>query len=288
MSIQISIIGQGAFGHALNAVYRAADMPVDHFGRRFPKDTPGEFIFLAVPTSSLKDVLERLRPGKEQVLVLCCKGILPSGEMPSSCVPDLHNWAVLSGPGFADELAQGLPTVHSLATHSGQAATFAEQLSTKSLRLYWSDDPDGTQVCGAFKNVLAIAAGIADGLGLGENARAALLVRGAAELRHVITHWGGREDTIWSPAGLGDLSLTCNSPKSRNFRFGQMLAAQSDVGDALARLGTVEGLHSISGLRDVMHTLDLPITRALMAVVDGNISPADAVATLMMRATKPA
>ncbi|MEM9269504.1 MAG: NAD(P)H-dependent glycerol-3-phosphate dehydrogenase, partial [Pseudomonadota bacterium] len=221
MHRSLTIIGHGAFGRALEAIYTQNGFQTRLFGRDAPRRLEGEVVFLAVPSDAVPQVLQDRTVSTDSVIILCCKGILGDGRLPSAHMPAGVGWAVLSGPGFAFELQQQLPTIHALASTTLPVQDLAAQLSLPSFRLYWSDDPIGTQVCGAFKNVLAIAAGIADGLALGENARAALITRGAHEMRRAVLAFGGVERTIWSPAGLGDLVLTCSSAQSRNFRFGQ-------------------------------------------------------------------
>ncbi|MEM6939690.1 MAG: NAD(P)H-dependent glycerol-3-phosphate dehydrogenase [Pseudomonadota bacterium] len=286
MAKELSIVGKGAFGNALRTVYQRAGFSVAQFGRELSMRLPGEFVLLAVPSQAVSDVVRQIECPTDQILVLCCKGLLPSGALPSSALPASHPFAVLSGPGFADEMQALLPTVHSLATELSAAEEIAAALSTPSFRLYWSNDPVGTQICGAYKNVLAIAAGIADGLAIGENARAALLVRGAAELRRIISASGGQEETVWSPAGFGDLALTCTSAKSRNFRFGQIIATGESPENAHRTLGTVEGIAALEGFVGAHRLLDTPIATMLHRVIHGKQTPARAVQELMQRPIK--
>lgn len=284
MTAELAIIGKGAFGSALAAVYGRAGVGVAHLGRDFPAAFEAGPVILAVPTGALADVLAKTRFSGNAVPVLCSKGMLASGGPPSSLIDAGAPFAVLSGPGFADELAAGLPTIHSLAVSEPDLGrAMAEALSTPTFRLYWSSDPVGVQVCGALKNVLAIASGIVTELGLGENARASLMVRGAREMSRGIVRLGGKAETLLTPAGFGDLFLTCASEKSRNFRFGRMIAKGVPQDEALAALGTVEGLHSLAGLLHAVDADDAPIATALAAVVAGRLSVADAVEGLMTR-----
>ena len=284
----LNIIGKGAFGTALARLYSNAGFQLCLHGRDFPVHPSGRLIVLAVPTKSLSGVLERLKPDPAQVLVLCCKGLLPSGAVPSSLVLPSQRFAILSGPGFADELGALLPTAHSIAAQASLGKVLGQTLSTPSFRLYWSDDPIGTQVCGAFKNVLAIAAGVARGLVLGENARAALITRGAAEMRRLVVASGGREQTLWSPAGIGDLVLTCSSPTSRNFRFGELLASGMPADEAAGAIGTVEGLFALSGVLAMVPDEQAPIAAMLRDIVEARTKASDAVALLMDRPVRPA
>lgn len=283
MAVSIDIIGKGAFGQALHAVYSATDADVRLHGRDFPQSPKGDYVFLAIPTHAVAQVVKALIPNATQPWVLCCKGILPSGALPSSLIPVDQPYAVLSGPGFAHELKSLLPTVHSLATSSQHAPAMADRLSTGSLRLYWTTDTAGVQICGALKNILAIASGIAGGLQLGENARAALIARGVQELRRCLLRFGGHEDTIWSPAGIGDLSLTCNSDQSRNFRFGQKIAQGISAKEAEAQIGTVEGVKALNGVLGQFPRDELPIIFGLADVLADKQDAKEAVAALMTR-----
>ena len=280
----LAIVGKGAFGSGLHALYTKAGLSPDHFGRDGPLTLRHDYVLLAVPTSALDVVLNRVRFASDTVPVLCCKGLLPDGAVPSSLLSNAHSFAVLSGPGFADELAKGLPTVHSLGvSDASMGPKAAQDLSTSTFRLYWSDDPTGIQVCGALKNILAIATGIAWGLDLGENARASLLVRGIKELSDGLALLGGDAETVTSPAGLGDVLLTCSSPKSRNFRFGLEIAGGAAPKEAHAALGTVEGLAALEGFLAVVPREQAPIASTLHDILHGGLGPNDAVARLMHR-----
>ncbi|MEO0344361.1 MAG: NAD(P)H-dependent glycerol-3-phosphate dehydrogenase [Pseudomonadota bacterium] len=280
---KISIIGKGAFGTALHTLYSNAGNRVHWFGRDIPDRMDTEYVFLAVPSHSVREVLQKTKVGSTSTIILCCKGFLADGSFPSSLVPEITNYAVLSGPGFADELAQALPTVHSIAALGSGGEKIASDLSLPSFRLYWSTDPIGVQTCGALKNILAIAVGMTQALELGENARAALIARGTNEFRHAVNYLGGREDTLWSPAGLGDLILTCTSPKSRNFRFGKMIANGVSVQTALSDLGTVEGYSAVAALLKVVPAERLPVVSTLDQVLRGEVSPEAAIKQLMSR-----
>ena len=285
MTDRLAIIGKGAFGSALADVY--GDRDLDHFGRDHPKKIKHRVAILAVPTSALPALLSNLEFGPETIPILCSKGMLASGAFSSTLLGD-RPFAVLSGPGFADELSSGLPTIHSLAaTNPDLAEALAETLSTTRFRLYWTTDVVGVQVCGTMKNILAIAAGAVTELGLGENARASLLVRGIEELRRAVMTLGGQSETLMAPAGIGDVFLTCTSEKSRNFRFGRIIARGVSAEDAVKTLGTVEGLHALGGLLQAVGENDAPIAAALNAVIYEGLAPKEAVDALMRRPIKP-
>lgn len=283
MERTVSIIGKGAFGSALKRVYENAANTVEFYGREFPKRPDASIILLAVPTSSIEDVISKLDCSADQILILCSKGILKSGAVPSSLLPPGQKFAILSGPGFAQDLSALRPVVHTIASSGSLAAELAERLSTPTFRLYWSNDVIGVQVCGALKNILAIGAGIADGLSWGESARAALISRGVREIRLGLTAMGGDESTIWTPAGIGDLVLTCGSPTSRNFRFGQLIAQNTPPSEALKKLGTVEGYSTLKGFLNGVSRQDVPITAALDDILHHGVAPVEALKKLMSR-----
>lgn len=199
--------------------------------------------------------------------------------------------AVVSGPSFAREVALGLPTAVTVASSQ---AVFAERIARllhgERFRAYTSQDMVGVEVCGAAKNVLAIATGIADGLGFGANTRAALITRGLAELIRIGTALGGRAETFTGLAGIGDLVLTCTDNQSRNRRMGLALAHGSSVSEALADIGQeVEGVvtalsvHTLSGKLGI----EMPITEQVYRVLYEQVSPEQATRALLEREPKP-
>ncbi len=206
-----------------------------------------DVLIISIPAQSLRTVaisLSDIVPAHVP-LVLATKGIergslMLMSEVVQSILP--HNpYAVISGPNFAREAAAGTPTASTLATHNPAVAEkVAFCLGGKYFRLYSSEDPIGAQIGGALKNVLAIAAGIVEGRGLGENARAAIITRGIAEIARLARAKGGMEETLMGLSGIGDILLTCTSPRSRNFALGQRLGASSGA-DVAALLGNRSG-----------------------------------------------
>jgi glycerol-3-phosphate dehydrogenase (NAD(P)+) len=194
---------------------------------------------------------------------------------------------VVSGPSFADEVARGLPTaLASAATDPALAARAAMLLRGDALRVYETDDIIGVEIGGAVKNVLAIAAGLADGLAYGHNARAALITRGLAEMSRLAVAAGGRRDTLMGLAGLGDLVLTCTGDASRNRQVGLALASGRRLDEILASLGHVaEGVHAARAASALArhHGIDMPITEAVARVLDGVLPVRDAVEALLRR-----
>jgi glycerol-3-phosphate dehydrogenase (NAD(P)+) len=228
-------------------------------------------------------------------LLSCTKGIASEGLQTAGQI-----WcqrltglrlAVLSGPNLAAELARGLPAAAVIASRD---APLAEQLqrtlATPCLRLYTNDDPTGTETAGALKNVMAVAAGISDGLGLGANARASLLCRGLAEMGVVLTSLGGRMATLYGLAGLGDLLATATSDLSRNYRFGALLAEGLAPAAAIERIGaTVEGPGTAAAALALARRdgLDLPICEQVVAIIEGQRPARAAVEALMRRDFRP-
>jgi len=253
-----------------------------------------ELLLVAVPTAALRATLAAIaRPAR--CVALACKGFEPgTGRLPHQVAGEVLGErvpvAILSGPTFADEVARGLPAAATLAcTDALLAREIAQAIHGARLRVYSGDDVVGVAVAGATKNVMAIAAGICDGMGLGLNARAALITRGLAEVARLGRRLGGRVETFMGLAGAGDLILTCTGDLSRNRRVGRGLAAGDSLDTVLARLGHVaEGVQTA---REIDRTadglaIDMPITRAVRMVLDGECPPAEAVSRLLERDPK--
>lgn len=252
-----------------------------------------ETLLVVTPAQVLGTVLAGLaRPPRD--LVLCSKGIdAQTGELMNEVArraAPQSTLAVLSGPTFAHEVAAGLPTAVTLACAGGKAQwqRLAPALSRPAFRLYYSDDVTGAEVGGAIKNVLAIACGVVEGLGLGQNARAALIARGFSEMLRFGEALGGRSETLAGLCGLGDLVLTCSSTSSRNFSFGKALGEGASAQSLLADRRTVaEGAHTAPVLARLaaQHGVTMPIVAAvndLMAGADAQV----VVAALMARPLK--
>lgn len=256
-----------------------------------------ELVLLAVPTNGLRESLRALSEARFRApLVWLCKGFeadqakLPhqvcAEELPASVAR-----AVLSGPSFAEEVARGLPAALTLASDDPAfAQTAAAAVHGAALRVYLSNDVVGVEAAGAIKNVIAIAAGISDGLGLGLSARAALMTRGLAEMTRLGVALGGRAETFMGLAGAGDLILTCTGDLSRNRRVGLALARATPLVTVLAGLGhTAEGVHTARAVARLAGELgvEMPITRAVCRVLDDPASAQAAVQELMAREQKP-
>ena len=256
-----------------------------------------EHILIAVPCEGLRDVLKELQSLKNREFKIClaCKGLEPNTltlnhEVVAEYLPDI-SVAILSGPSFAKEVAEGLPTAVTIAAKDPSIASeFSYLFHNDVFRTYTHDDIIGVQIGGAIKNVMAIAAGIADGLDFGANTRAALISRGLAEIMRLGLAMGGRADTFMGLAGLGDLVLTCTDNQSRNRRFGIALAKGSSPEQALAEIAqAVEGLRTAKVVCDLAdkYDVDMPISRQVLRVINNEISPRDAVQALLNREARP-
>jgi glycerol-3-phosphate dehydrogenase (NAD(P)+) len=244
-----------------------------------------ELVVVAVPSRVFGDVVSAL-PGDAPLLSLT-KGLDPAtGERLSTLVRG-RPVAVLSGPNIADEIVRGLPAAAVVASDDLELAVRL-QVAVHSVlfRVYVSDDVVGVELCAAAKNVIALAAGGADGLSLGDNAKAALVARGLAEMRRLAESAGARPDTFAGLAGMGDLIVTCWAPSGRNRRAGELIARGVRPEEAAAEIGmVVEGLTTAPVLRDLAHRLEieLPITEGVCAVLEGS-SLTGLVEQLMSRA----
>lgn len=248
----------------------------------------GQALLLAVPMQALGGLLD-LWPqiDSRQPLVACCKGVdLATLRGPVALIEARRPGAaaaILTGPSFAADLARGLPTALTLATtHDG--AALQELLSTPTLRLYRTDDVRGAELGGALKNVIAIAAGVVIGAGLGDSARAALMTRGYAEMVRLALALGARAETLAGLSGFGDLVLTCTSDQSRNFRYGLALGRA----DAFAAGVTVEGIATARAVVRLAGEkgIDMPVTAMVDALASGRITLESAIARLMSRPLK--
>ena len=306
------MVGAGAWGTALALqAHRAgrevvlwARNPAALAGRRSPR-LPGHAlpdgiqvtgalpghgfsaVLLAVPVQHMRAVLAGWRPAAP--VLACAKGVEASSLMlPLEILAAVHPGvpaAVLTGPNFAHEVAAGLPAASVVAaTSAGLRADLAGLLASSSFRLYGNDDPLGAQLGGAAKNVIAIAAGAVTGAGLGENARAALITRGLAELGRLVLALGGRAETVSGLSGLGDLLLTCTGPSSRNFSLGLALGRGEALAGILAgRTAAIEGVATAPALVARAAGVDLPVCAAVAALLAGTTTLDQAIGALLAR-----
>lgn len=316
---EISVFGAGAFGTALaislardgrdialiartqshaddmsETRQNAARLP----GFAFPDaltptasfDQAAQICLIAVPTQQLAGFLSAHATSLAgRRLVACCKGVeISTGRGPTriiaDAVPDAEP-AILSGPSFAVDIAAGLPTALTLAAETPVAAeTLQRALSTANLRLYRTTDIVGVELGGALKNIVAIAAGVAIGAGLGESARASVITRGYAEMRRFAESAGAATDTLSGLSGFGDLVLTCTSEKSRNYNHGLAIGR----GQTRPQGVTVEGASTakaVSALANARN-LDVPLTDTVAALIEDQLSVAEAIGLLLSRPLK--
>jgi glycerol-3-phosphate dehydrogenase (NAD(P)+) len=321
---RVGIIGGGAWGTALAQTLRRAGRAVvlwgrenevvaainrDHVNPLFLPDialdpairateslaeaAAAEALLLAVPAQHMREMAQALAPqlGTPLPVVICAKGIeAGSGalmsEVVAAALPNAPR-AVLSGPTFAGEVARGLPTAVTLAAEDGELGRLlVATLGSATFRPYLSDDPVGAQIGGAVKNVMAIACGIVMGRGLGDNARAALITRGLAEMVRLALAKGGKAATLMGLSGLGDLTLTCTSLQSRNTSLGLALGQGQSLAAILAsRRSIAEGVSSAAAVTALAARLgvEMPICAAVDEILNRKASIEHAIAALLAR-----
>jgi glycerol-3-phosphate dehydrogenase (NAD(P)+) len=302
MGLRVGVIGLGAWGSTLAALLSQQGHRVHGWSRRSGGEVadllPGrDLVLVALSMAGLRDLAPRLAPlwPPGLPLISCTKGIDLDQLCTASQLWRHHGGAmpllVLSGPNLAQELQERRPAATVLASEDNALAQrLQEQLSSDQLRLYTNADPIGTEVAGALKNVMAIAAGVCDGLGLGANAKASLLCRALVEMGSVSQALGGDPSSLYGLAGLGDLLATANSPLSRNYRFGLALAEGCSSEQALARVGaTVEGMPTASAVLQLAASRgwSLPICAEVGHLIEGQVEPQAAVRRLMERQLRP-
>ena len=323
--MKIAVLGAGAWGTALAASWAAqhrvalwardpglvASLQREHVNQRYlpgvalpaaldvSADLAGaldgaEVVVAAVSTGGLATTLARLPPGFAAPLVWVCKGFEHgSRRLPHQVIHDWragHPIAALSGPSFAQEVARACPTALTLASFDAALADrLARALALPRLRIYASDDVIGVEIGGALKNVMAIAAGVCDGLELGLNARAALITRGLAEMTRLGVALGGRPETFMGLSGLGDLILTATGDLSRNRRVGLALARGARLEAILSDLGHVaEGVTTAREVAALAHEagVDMPIVQGVAKILFEGLPAAQAVEALLSRSLK--
>lgn len=299
----IGIFGAGAYGRAVAHALAGQGWQVAFSARPGPGSkaavqagwplltaeellTKSRVLLLGIPAQAHANFLSQHRGqlsarGSDRPILSLAKGIDRSHGL---LLPELE-WpqplGLISGPSFAADLMAGKPTALNLAYPDlAIARALAAAMSGQRLRLYASDDVSGIALVGAMKNVIALACGIIEGAALGESARSALMARGMSEIARLLSAVGGQYETLISPAGVGDLALTCGSTKSRNFQFGMALGAGTRPPDSL-----VEGVATASAALALAerHGVELPITQAVDTLVQGKRSVAETIDSLMRR-----
>jgi glycerol-3-phosphate dehydrogenase (NAD(P)+) len=329
-SVPIAVLGAGSWGTALAIQFARTSRPTLLWGRdtnelaaldrdrcnkrylpdaefppalRIERDLAAALratqdVVIAVPSHALRGLLEALLPLRTSRLRIAwatkgfelATGLLPH-QVAQQVLGDQVRTAVISGPTFAKEVGAGLPTAMTIAASDQTfARELAESISGDNFRAYTSSDITGVEIGGAVKNVLAIGAGISDGLGFGANTRIALITRGLVEMTRLGIALGARKDTFMGLAGLGDLVLTCTDNQSRNRRFGLAIAAGASMDAAQKTIGqVVEGVLAARAVREVASRarVEMPICEQLYRVVHEGLAPQAAVKELMSRALKP-
>jgi glycerol-3-phosphate dehydrogenase (NAD(P)+) len=322
----VAVLGAGSWGTALACLLARNGHPVTFWGHdaarlavlernrenarylpgvRFPDNLHAQAdlgavarsharLLVVVPSHAFRATLAQLAPNvqRDAILAWATKGLEPgSGKLLSEVVREVLNErvapGVISGPTFAREVAMGLPTAFTVASPRREVAEqIAGWFRNERVRVYTSDDMAGVQLGGSIKNVIAIAAGVSDGLGFGANARAALVTRGLAELTRLGVALGGRKETFIGLAGAGDLILTCTDNTSRNRRLGVALGQGKRLNDALAEIGQeVEGVATARELYQLARRqhIEMPITEQVYRVLHEGVAPAQAVEALLKR-----
>ena len=236
-----------------------------------------EYLFIALPSQTIREVLTNLSlTNKDQEIIVASKGIeISTSDLLSEVVKNTtksKKISILSGPCFSDEVAQNLPTAVTLASNNKETFRRINSLfQNRNFRLYYSDDLIGCQIGGALKNIYAIAAGMTQGLNLGENAKSALITRSFVEISRFGEALGAKQQTIFGLSGLGDLILTCNSLKSRNTSFGQMISNMSkpDFEDILKSQEITEGYYTVKAVKQITDEkkIDMPIMQSVYNIL---------------------
>jgi len=299
----LTILGAGVWGCALATLASRNHCEVRSWSRRSSATlssavSGADILLSAVSIGGVRPTIEKLLKIKishSPILVTATKGLDPlTTGTPSQIWQEAfpqYPLVVLSGPNLSEEIEQGLPAATVVASSDLKAAeTVQSTLANDSFRVYVNDDPLGTELGGTLKNVMAIAAGVCDGLKLGTNAKAALLTRALPEMIRVGTCLGATSSTFFGLSGLGDLLATCNSPLSRNYQVGYRLAQGQSLEQTLAALkGTAEGVNTTKVLMEIASSegLRVPITQEVYGLLEGKTTPRQTVRALMERGLKP-
>ena len=300
-NLRVVVLGAGAWGTVLAQLAKANHHEVSIWSRHsdsLDKTTDkADVIISALSMKGVPDISQAIKacsPRSNVILVTATKGLNASTlETPSriwhSALPQ-NPLVVLSGPNLAGEIAAGLPAATVVAgTNPEATATIQTLFNSEKFRVYTNTDPIGTELGGTLKNVMAIAAGVCDGLKLGTNAKSALLSRALPEMIQVGIALGAKPDTFWGLAGLGDLMATCNSPLSRNYRVGLGLAQGQTVDQIVANLGgTAEGVNTARVLVKLakQEGIEVPISELVALLLDGHMPLGEVVTKLMARTPK--
>ncbi len=321
--LRIAILGSGGFGLALAAacdrlghkvtvwsafkdeidsIIRTGELRAKLPGIRIPKTvdlttdiscvSDKDIVLVGIPSKFVRSVCESCKQyiDNDTIIVSTAKGLEDGNfkrmsEVISEVLPD-NKIVVLTGPSHAEELGKGIPTAVSVASDDEEAAVFVQKaFSDNVLRLYVNNDVIGCEIGGAVKNVIALCCGVSDGLGLGDNTKAAIMTRGLNEIMRLGVAMGGKADTFFGLAGVGDLVVTCTSIHSRNYRAGVLIGQGVAPEEAVRSVGTVEGYACANATLELSekYGVDMPITKEINRILFEGRSPKDALDALMMR-----
>ncbi|MBD2500780.1 NAD(P)H-dependent glycerol-3-phosphate dehydrogenase [Anabaena azotica] len=299
----ISILGAGAWGASLANLALANGHRVRVWSRQGNETLAevikdADIILSAISMKGVREValkIQSLTLPPETIFVTATKGLEPEtiytpSQIWQSCFPN-HPVVVLSGPNLSKEIDQSLPAATVVASSVDSAAARVQlAFSSSRFRVYTNPDPVGVELGGTLKNVIAIAAGVCDGLQLGTNAKAALVTRGLTEIIRIGNCWGAKTETFYGLSGLGDLLATCNSALSRNYQVGYQLASGETLTQILAKLpGTAEGVNTCQVLIQLarQQNIVMPITEQVYRLLQSEVTPKQALDELMLRDIKP-
>ncbi|MBE9079526.1 NAD(P)H-dependent glycerol-3-phosphate dehydrogenase [Romeria aff. gracilis LEGE 07310] len=302
-TINLTVLGSGAWGSALAQLAQNNQHSVRVWSRRGELSLEeaiagADVILSAISMKGVAELAERLKElsiPSQSIIATATKGLDPATTRTPSQIYQAafleHPIAVLSGPNLSKEIAQGLPAATVIAsTDAAAAETLQQVFSSDCFRVYTSPDPLGAELGGTLKNVVAIAVGVCDGLGLGSNAKSALMTRALPEIIRVGLHMGAQIETFYGLSGLGDMLATCDSTLSRNYRVGYGLSQGKALDQILAELGsTAEGVNTAYVLMDIANRegIPVPISRQVHRLLKGSITPREALEGLMERDLKP-
>ncbi|MCC5607743.1 NAD(P)H-dependent glycerol-3-phosphate dehydrogenase [Nostoc sp. CHAB 5834] len=299
----VAILGAGAWGASLANLAAANGHQVRVWSRQGSQTLEAvlkdvQIVLSAISMIGVRDVASQVQSfslSPETIFVTATKGLDPQ----TTCTPSQiwqttfpnHAVVVLSGPNLSKEIQMELPAATVVASNIPTAAEVVQLVfSSGRFRVYTNPDPLGVELGGTLKNVIAIAAGVCDGLQLGTNAKAALVTRGLTEMVRIGNNWGAKTETFYGLSGLGDLLATCNSPLSRNYQVGYQLAGGKSLTETLANLqGTAEGVNTCRVLmqRAKQQNIPVPITEQVYRLLQGEVTPRQALDELMLRDIKP-
>ncbi len=299
----LAILGAGAWGSALAKLAGHNQHEIHLWSRSLNLSLEQvlkniDIIVSAISMKGVNEIAEKIKKislPKKVIIITATKGLDPETTRTPSQIWEAnfpHNpVVVLSGPNLSKEINDQLPAATVVASKNKAAATAVQNIFASGLfRVYSSSDPIGTELGGTLKNVIAIASGICDGLELGTNAKSALLTRALTEIIRIGTHLGGKTETFFGLSGLGDMLATCSSSLSRNYRVGYGLAQGKSLEEILEELpGTAEGVNTTNVLIDIANReeIPLPISTQVFLLLNGKITPEEAVEALMGRDLKP-